>query len=175
MKMNKITITRRICMHSKYLDQDISDHILRELTSLTLNECGKEHGHIISVNKINKIVNHKIGRANSDNVFTVEFEALSLNPKVGTAVVGRVCMVYKDGIFINIMNKQKMLIPATSLIKYEFDELTGSYKGSESSIRVDDELEAVITASQYRNGRFSCYGALKGVYSTLKNGSPTRV
>ena len=173
--MNNITITRRICIHSQYLDQNIRGHLLRELTALTRNECGKEHGHIISVKKITKIVDHKIGRANSDNVFTIEFEALTLNPKVGTEVMGRVCMVYKDGIFINIMNKQKMLIPATSLFNYEFDELTGSYEGSESSIRVDDELEAVITASQYRNGCFSCYGALKGVSSTLKNGSPARV
>jgi DNA-directed RNA polymerase subunit E'/Rpb7 len=170
--MDNITITRRICINSRYLDQNIHAHLLQELSSLTQNECGKEHGHIISVNKIIRIIDHKIGRANADNVFAIEFNAVALNPKVGAEVVGRVCMVYKDGIFINIMDKQKMLIPATSLMNYEFDELTDSYKGSESSIKVNDELEAVITASQYRNGCFSCYGALKGVPSTLKNGSP---
>jgi DNA-directed RNA polymerase subunit E'/Rpb7 len=160
-KMDTITITRRICLPSHFLDQNIKEHLLEELSNSTRSECGKEHGHILSIRGISKIIDHKIGRANSDNVFTLEFEALTLNPKVGAGVIGTVCMVYKDGIFINIMGKQQLLIPATSLVAYEFNESTGSYEGSEFSIKVDDEVTAVITASQYSNGGFSCYGALK--------------
>ena len=159
--MNTITLTRRICLESRFLDQDIKEHLLEELSNSTRNECGKEHGHIISIRGIGKIIDHKIGRANSDNVFTLEFEALTLNPKIGAEVMGTVCMVYKDGVFVNIMGKQQLLIPATSLSEYEFKESTGSYEGSEFSIKVGDEVTAVITASQYSNGGFSCYGALK--------------
>lgn len=165
--METVMITRRICLPSRYLDHNIKIHLLRELSNTTRDQCSKEHGHIISVKKINEIVDHKIGRANSDNVFTLEFQALTLNPKVGVEVMGTVCMVYKDGIFINIMGKQKMLIPATSLTEdsgnYRFSEATGSFENDQCSIKVGDDIEAIITASQYSNGFFSCLGILKDV------------
>lgn len=166
-KMETVTITRRICLHSRFLDHNIKHHLLRELSNATKGECSKDHGHIISVKGINRIVDHKIGRANSDNVFTIEFQALTLNPKVGTEVLGTVCMIYKDGVFINIMDKQKMLIPTTSLtgddVVLGFDESTGNYNISDRSIKVGDDIDATITASQYSNGFFSCLGALKDV------------
>ena len=163
--METVTITRRICLPSRFLDHNIKHHLLRELSTATKDECSKDHGHIISIKGIGQIVDHKIGRANADNVFTVEFQALTLNPKVGLEVPGTVCMIYKDGVFINIMDKQKMLIPATSLVKddcdHGFDEITGNYKISGRCIKVGDDVEASITDSQYSNGFFSCLGALK--------------
>ena len=167
MKMETVTITRRICLHSRFLDHNIKLHLLRELSTATKDECSKDHGYIISVKGISHIVNHKIGRANSDNVFTLEFEALTLNPKVGMEVTGTVCMIYKDGVFINIMNRQKMLIPATSLTgnkdDHGFDESTGNYRVHGCCIKVGDDVEATVTASQYSNGFFSCLGTLKDV------------
>ena len=163
--METVTITRRICIHSRFLDHNIKQHLLTELSKITENECSKDHGYIISVKCINSIINHVIGRVNNDNVFTIEFDALTLNPKVGMEVIGTVCMIYKDGIFLNIMDKQKMLIPATSLIgdesKHMFDENTGNYLISGHCIKVGDDIEAVITDSQYNNGFFSCLGVLK--------------
>ena len=163
--METVTITRRICIQSRFLDHNIKIHLLRELSSTTNNECSKEHGYIISAKSIIRIVNHKIGRVNSDNVFTVEFKALTLNPKVGTEIIGTVCMIYKDGIFLNIMDKQKMLIPATSLNSDEndhgFDESTGNYLIHGKSVKIGDDITAIITDSQYSKGFFSCLGALK--------------
>ncbi len=163
MKMDTIKIIRRICLPSRYLDNNLKLHLLRELSETTKEECSKDYGYILSVKSISQIISHKIGRANSDNVFTVEFEANTLNPKPGVEVFGNVCMIYKDGIFINIMGKQKMLIPATSMINKEgiFEESTGSYRVSGKTIKVGDEITALITASQYNNGFFSCLGVLK--------------
>ena len=165
-KMETVTITRRICLHSRFLDSNVKHHLLMGLSDMTKDECSKDDGHIISVKSIKRVINHKIGRANCDNVFTVEFDALALNPKVGTKVSGNVCMIYKDGVFINIMNKQKLLIPATSLDKGDddgFDEDTGSYRVSGKYIKVGDDVNAIINASQYSNGFFSCLGILKDV------------
>ncbi len=166
--METVTITRRICLPSRYLDSNINIHLLRELSNNTKNECSKEYGHIISIKNIQRIVDHKIGRANADNVFTLEFKALTLNPKIGMEVCGTVCMIYKDGIFINIMDKQKMLIPALTLTgeeddddNYGFDIITGHYKVAGNWIKVGTDIKAVVTASQYNNGLFSCLGYLK--------------
>ena len=163
--METSTITRRICIHSRFLDSKINQHLLRELSKITANECSKDHGYIISVQCINSIINQTIGRVNNDNVFTIEFDALTLNPKVGKEVLGTVCMIFKDGIFLNIMDRQKMLIPATTLVsdngEHGFDENTGNYLISGRCVKVGDDLEAVITDSQYSNGFFSCLGTLK--------------
>ena len=64
------------------------------------------------------------------------------------------------------MNKQKMLIPSTSIptgTDSGFNEITGNYTVSGKTMKVGDNIEAVISASQYSNGFFSCIGALKDV------------
>ena len=159
--MEKVLITRRICLPSRFLDRNINEHLLKEISKLTKEECGKEYGHIISIKSVNRIVDHKIGRAEADNVFTVEFEAVTFNPTVGKEVAGSVCMVYKDGIFLRIMEKQLLLVPASTLQNYRYSEIDNSYEGDESSISVGDEVNAVVTASQYSSKSFSCLGILK--------------
>ena len=72
--------------------------------------------------KINDIISHEISRANTDNIFNVDFDVEILKPEKGLEVEGVVCMVYKDGIFINILDKQKMLIPKSNLQKYKFND-----------------------------------------------------
>ena len=164
MKMETVTIVRRICLPSCYLDSNLSQHLLREVSESTNQECSKDYGYIIAVKGIKQILSHKIGRANADNVFTVEFEAETLNPTPGMKVVGKACMIYKDGIFVNIMDKQKMLIPSTTMNDdSHFDDVTGCYNVSGRTIKVGDNVTAEITASQYTNGFFSCLGVLKDV------------
>ena len=163
--METITLTRSICLPSRHLDQNIQDHLLQILTEKVTNECNKKVGHIISIIGINRILNHKIERVNLNNIFTLEFQATTLNPKVGAEVLGTVCMLYKDGIFLNIKSIQKMLIPATSINSYEYNDSTKSYDSSESSIQMGDIVKAIITASQYNNHSFSCLGILKELQS----------
>jgi len=74
-------------------------------------------------------------------------------------------MIYPDGILVNIMNRQKMLIPTTSMPidDYAFDNNTGNYIVAGRTIKVGDKIVANITDSQYNNGSFSCIGVLKDV------------
>lgn len=163
--METVKIVRRICLPSRYLDSNLMAHLLNEITNTTKEQCSKDHGYILSVKCINKILSHKIGRANADNVFTVEFDAVTLSPKPGLQVDCTVCMIYPDGILVNIMNRQKMLIPTTSMPidDYAFDNNTGNYIVAGRTIKVGDKIVANITDSQYNNGSFSCIGVLKDV------------
>ena len=45
-----------------------------------------------------------------------------MNPVSGAEFDGVVCLIYKDGVFVNILDKQKMLIPRDSIKDYDFDE-----------------------------------------------------
>lgn len=156
-------ITRRICLDACYLDQNIRSHMLKSLSVMTTNECTDEYGYILSIESLEDIVSHEIGRANGDNVFTLQFKALTFNPAVGKEVVGEVFHVFAIGIFVNVMDKQKILIPLTSLANYAYNELDGKYEHifTNGGISVGDNIEVVITDSQYNSGGFSCLGILK--------------
>jgi DNA-directed RNA polymerase subunit E'/Rpb7 len=97
---------------------------------------------------------------NQDTIFTVNFEAKTLKPEAGVKMTGVVCMVYKDGIFINIDNKQKMLIPALTIKEYKFDNTSNSYINGTKEIKVGDIVESLVTASKFCNKNFSCVGSL---------------
>jgi len=161
--METKTITRRICLNDRYLDQDIREHMLCELSTMTTNECTKEYGYILSIDALDEILSHEIGRANGGNVFTLKFKAITLNPVVGKEVTGEVFHVFAIGIFVNVMGKQKILVPVTSLTNYVFNELTSIYEHSENgdTIKVGDSINVIITDSQYNSGGFSCLGILK--------------
>lgn len=159
--MNIVTIEKRICLSSKYLDQNIMDNLLSKITELTYGNCTKEYGYIIKIIKINHIISHEISRVNSDNIFNVSFDAQILKPEKNLEIEGTVCMVYKDGIFINILDKQKMLIPKSSLPEYTFDnELKVYTDKNDKSIKMNDTIKANITAASYSNQKYSCFGTI---------------
>jgi DNA-directed RNA polymerase subunit E'/Rpb7 len=130
------------------------DHLLTKIIEETFGECSKEHGHILSVKRIMEILN------NEDTIFSVRFEADTLKPEAGAKFTGVVCMVYKDGIFVNVAEKQKMLIPAITLKGYTFDDVTGTYVKGKTKIKEGDEIQVVVTAVKYNKQSFSCVGSL---------------
>lgn len=158
--MDKVVLEKRILLHSKYLTKDIKQHICNKLVEVTKEECSKDYGYIIEIIKILEIKGHEIGRVNFDNIFTVIFEAYILNPVADSEFDGVVCLIFKDGIFVNILDKQKMLIPKDNIKDYDFDEDKNIYKKGDLIITQDSKVRVNVTASQYRKKSFSCFGTL---------------
>lgn len=162
--MNTSTIEKRICLQSQYLDSNYEDHLLNKANEDTINECTQKYGHIIRILKIVKILDHEINRVNADNVFTIQFEAETLKPEPNDIIRGSVCMVYKDGVFVNVMDKQKILIPAFTLTNdYDFNEDTMMYIGKDDEDNIIQEgtiVNVKVTAAQYNNLTFSCFGTI---------------
>ena len=88
------------------------------------------------------------------------FEAETLKPDVGNVLEGTVCMLYKDGIFTQVSEKQKMLIPNLLIKGYTYDETSQTYSNGKNKIKEGDKIKAVVTASQYNKKNFSCIGCL---------------
>ena len=78
-----IILERRICIDHKYLDSNIHSYLLEKIKEVTLNECTKENGYILSIIKIVKIKDSYISNANCDNIFTILFEVENLKPENG--------------------------------------------------------------------------------------------
>ena len=153
-------IERRICIGHDYLYRDIKDALLDKIKEVTLNECTKDHGYILSVKKIVTIKDNYISNANCDNIFTVLFEAETLKPENGSILQGEVCMIFNGGIFLNVKNKQKILIPLTNLKAYVFDHTKKQFVKGYKIIKEGDIIDIVITGTKYSKQSFSCFGDL---------------
>jgi DNA-directed RNA polymerase subunit E'/Rpb7 len=160
--MSTTIIEKRLCLDCKYLNADIKKNILEKLREITQNDCTKNYGYILNIINIIEIKEHKIGRANCSNVFMIKFEAETLKPEVGKKLNGKIIMIYKDGIFLIIKDKQKMLIPKNLLNDYEFDDETGTYKNKNTNkiVKIDDDINVIVTASEYNKKDYSCFGSI---------------
>lgn len=151
--MNTI-IEKRLYLEPKYLDSNFHEHLLQKLRDTIVGECTKEYGHILSIDRITEII------SNEDTIFTLKFEAMTLKPEVGKILEGKVCMVFKDGIFLKVADKQKMLIPSLTLREYTYNEDTASYIKDKNKITIDSVIRGKITAVKYDKRNFSCVGTL---------------
>ena len=99
-----VTLERKICIDSEYLNNSIKINILKKIKDITNDECSKDIGYFLNIIKLNKIKDNYIS-PNCENVFIVEFQAEILKPDIGKTFKGEVCMIFSGGIFINIQNK----------------------------------------------------------------------
>ena len=152
-----LVIERRICLEPEKFDKNLKEHILNKIKENSVNECNKEYGYILNVNKLVEIKDNNIS-SNCEHVFTVEIEIENLKPEIGKNFVGIVCMIFTGGIFINIKNKLKVLIPVSNINKYKYNQEKNCFENSEKNIKQGDELEVVITGLKYSKKNFSCFG-----------------
>jgi DNA-directed RNA polymerase subunit E'/Rpb7 len=155
-----IQLERRICIEHQFLDSNIKVHLLEKIKKTILNECTKDYGYILDVKRIIKINDNYISNANCDIIFSVLFEVENLKPENGKQFKGEVCMIFGGGIFINIKNKQKVLIPITNLKDYTYNQSEKTFKKGSKIIKENDVLELIITGTKYSKQKFSCFGNL---------------
>lgn len=151
-------ITKRVVLPPKYIDSKIKKHIKHLLNTYTnKDKCCKEYGYLLNIKKVISIT------CIEDNIFQVIFDAECLKPEIGVGSNGTVWRIYKDGIFVNIKERQKMLIPAQHLSQHSFDDSTQSFVSNTGgeTIKEGDDIDVVVTNLQFNNGKFSCFGSLK--------------
>lgn len=153
-------ITRRICLESKFLDSNILRHLLNKIIDLTKNECSKEYGFIIGIKRIISIDDSWISAASSENVFTITFEAITLKPEIGSVLEGNVCMIFPNGILLNIEDKMKFLVPLSSLSEYQLNKQEGFYFNEKRKISKNDRVSVSVVDVKYKNQTFMCFGNL---------------
>ena len=149
-------INQKVSIASKYLDNNIEKHILDKLKKTMEGKCTLDNGYIINVNKIINLGENKIGRANSLVVFNLTYEAEILRPQKGDILFGTVCMIFHHGIFVNVKEKMKVLIPATSMSSYVYNQIDNSFGPISKGIDISIEIVMI----KYEKKQFSCIGKL---------------
>ena len=153
---------QKVSIESKFLDNKITDHLFDKLQKTMTGKCTLEYGYIMKINKLIMVGDNSITSANSLVVFDIIYEAEVLKPVVGQNLSGAVCMVFKHGIFVDIYNKMKVLIPVSSMKSYVFDN-SRFVHDNDTEISVGVDVTITIVMIKYEKKEFSCIGKLKQI------------
>lgn len=159
-----IHITQKVPIEPQFLDSNIKTHIFNKIKQKMDGVCTLQTGYVLSVNKIIDIGDNIVDRANSLAIFNVTYEADVIKPEKGQIISGDVCMVFQHGIFVNISNKIKILIPSLSMSEYKYNN-TDAFIGKSVIIKNGINVTISITMIKYENKQFSCIGKLLNVCS----------
>ena len=159
--MSKIVrIEKKVCIDSEFLSKDIKTYIFNKLKEITATECSKEHGYFLNIVKLVNIKDNYIS-SNCQNIFIVVFDAEILKPEVGKIFEGVVCMIFGSGIFINIYNKLKVLIPISSISEYEYNSVKNQFENKTKIIKQNDIVKVKISGTKYSKQSYSCFGTIE--------------
>jgi DNA-directed RNA polymerase subunit E'/Rpb7 len=126
-----------------------------------LGKCNQEHGYIVKIYDKIKIIDNKISPASLGIFFNVKFGIKAIKPEVNGVYKGVICMCFGQGIFVEIFEKVKALIPADKLGLFKWDKMSNTFKNGDKSLKCKDEVEIEINMIRYEKSHFNCIGSLK--------------
>jgi len=151
---------RKICLEPCHLDDKISEHLLRKIREQVLNHCDQEHGYVTKIYKKIKIISNVISASGPSVFFQVKFKAKVFKPEVDSEYEGRVCMIFAGGIFVEVFDNMKVLIPNDNMKGYKFDKNISCFKKGDKIISQDDKVNVKINMIKYEKQNFNCIGSL---------------
>jgi DNA-directed RNA polymerase subunit E'/Rpb7 len=154
--LDAVKIKDTICLNPEFLNSNIDNHIFDKIKECKINDCSKENGYIINIRKLLKILDNNISKVNCDLIFTVIYEADVLKPEIGKIFTDNVCMVFSSGLFVNVMNKFKVLIPINYLENYLFENNYFINSINKNTIKEGDKVKFEITGIKYSKKQFNC-------------------
>ena len=154
-----VTILQKIPVENKYLYYNVKEYLLEKTKQKMEGTCSKENGYILKVLEIEDILDNIIASSTCTVFFLVKYKAEVLKPIIGDILKGKICMIFQYGIFVDIMNKMKILIPIISINNFEY--IDEEYIDKEGNILYKDmDVSIQILSLKYENKDFSCIGKL---------------
>lgn len=159
--MSRITVDKKIFLEPKYLDSKLVSHIYKILQEQMVGKCDQNYGYILKIYESINIIGNVVASASSGAFFNVRFDIKTLKPKIGGVYQGTVCMVFQEGIFVEVANKMKILIRIDKMGEYKYSKSKNLFKKNDKTISKDDTVEILIEMIKYEKQNFNCIGSLK--------------
>jgi DNA-directed RNA polymerase subunit E'/Rpb7 len=148
--MSEIRINKWIDISPEHIGNGINRKIEEEVNKQMDGMCTSEHGYVLKVLNITDILENRIRNTTSAFQVRVGIDILVFKPVVGDIIPGcRVCAIYDDGIFMDVYDKQKILVQQT-----------------DTPLKQGDIVPVKITAVRYVDHRYSCIGETCGLKET---------
>jgi len=167
---DKILIDGHVILNPNELNNEIWDMLEQKIKEKYIL-CNHEYGYITKLCKIHNHYTSYIER-NSGNVkMSVRFLAERILPVIGKQLVCTVHMIFNHGIFAQVGDNIKILIPTASIKNGSYTVIDGDdcskhsvFKISDSNetrfITVDDTIKITISDVKYNKNRYNCIGQL---------------
>lgn len=139
----------------------VHEYISSVLYKQMIGECSSEYGYILKINDYD-IIDNCITQTNSDIILDVIFDIDNFKPEVGSIYKSKIFAVYDAGIFVDVFNYQKVLIPMHFLSDdFIYNECLQRIesKGGDKFYTKDMYIDIVIKGIKYVNGKFNCFGS----------------
>lgn len=157
--METLHLRKKIPLEPKYFNSNLKDHLYKKLSNSLKDKCTQTSGYVVSVNPDIEIIENSIN-IHGQGLFEVSYSVQTLKPKEGQVLDGKVCMVLRQGVLIEIHGKMKVLIPLDRMGKYKYDEFEEVFKYKKHVIRDGDDVSVKIDMIKYENNKFNCIGVL---------------
>jgi DNA-directed RNA polymerase subunit E'/Rpb7 len=121
-------------------------------------ECTQEHGYILDVRHLQKVLENKVSYDGSVLV-TCLFDITYFKPEVGMELEETVVDIFDQGIFCNLKGRIRTLIPRATLVGYTYTKQCYTSPDGRN-IQPASRITICITQTRYTNGNYSCIAAL---------------
>ena len=161
--MSRVVIEKKICLEPQYLNERLLDYLRERLQKEVLNRSDQVYGYITKIYDKIEVVENSISSAGTGVFFTVRFTAKAFRPAIGNVYKGKLCMTFPQGIFVEIMEKIKVLIPEANMGLFKYNKTTSSFKNGSVSLKQGDVLSVQLSLVKYERHNFNCIGNLKSI------------
>ena len=154
------SITTKVFLNPEELDSNIKFCLQKKIVDIYENKCSEDYGYIIKIKNIEKIIDTNISPTNSYIFFTVKVNITCLKPDISESYESVVCVIFNKGIFTEIENKLKVLIPIDRIKNYKLNEDLTVCTTNGVDIKKGSILKVKIYDYKYSNGNFNCLGCI---------------
>ena len=159
----QLVVKKKLSLPSDFLSKDYTKHLFSLAKEKFENECTQENGYIVKVNKLVKIVDNYISSVDCSIMFIVDLQVEVLRPQIGKIFEDYICMVFNGGLFVNISDKIKVLIPSNLLENYRFEPNEKEFihiKNTKLKYSQGDKIKIKINGVKYSQKQFACFGEI---------------
>ncbi len=158
--METLTLIQKVLMEPKYQDSNIVTHIYRQLQETLKGKSTQEYGYVVEVDQNIKVLDNNVDSTGAI-LYEVEFKVQTLKPHKGQILEGIVVMVFENGIFVEVQNEVKVLVPPEKMGKYRYVVESDIFKHKKKTISKDDKVKVKLDLIKYERRVFNCIGALE--------------
>ena len=162
---DKILINGYIVLHPHELEQNIDNKIIEKINKKYII-CNREYGCIMKLDKVHHKYKTSIDRNTGNIKIDVKFTVTRILPQYGKELVCNVHMIFNHGIFAQIGDHIKILVPVDSIKNGKFIQTDGVFEIHDSNdaqpitIARGDVIKIKINEIKYSKNRYNCIGEL---------------
>ena len=124
--------------------------------------CTEKYGYIIDILQISNEIDTKLDSNTTMITCNIIIKVLRIKPEKHKVISCKVQMIFNNGIFAQIDDKIKILVPndVLKIDNYMFQKTTNKYynNNTKQTISKNDVINVMITDLQYSKNKYNCIG-----------------